>query len=294
MIDLEKQYWAAFNVFFLFGPKKFSLLLKHFGSAQKAWKAPEGDFHGLPLHKGLLLKFFTFRQNFKIQNYLDRLTTEGITLVTLGDSRYPKLLKEIGDPPFALNIKTKIDLKRLFSMPALAVVGTRKMSGYGRVVTQQLTAGLVEKGYLIVSGLARGVDITAHQTALLKGGLTIAVLGSGIDCVYPIEHLRISREIVEKGALVSEFPLGYRPFPTNFPIRNRIISGLSTGIVVTEAAEKSGSMITVTAAAEQGREVFAVPGQITSFSSLGTSEILKKGAKLVTKVEDILEELPQF
>ena len=214
-----------------------------------------------------------------------------ITL-TIKDSNYPKLLREISSPPPVLYVNTSRPLEELFKNPAIAVVGTREITYYGRTVTQEITRDLVKRGIMIVSGLARGVDICAHTTALESNGLTIAVLGSGLDCVYPAEHQRIAKIISENGAVISEFPLGTRPNSPNFPRRNRIISGLSLGVVVTQAAERSGTMITASFAADQGREVFAVPGPITSPYSRGTAVLINKGAKLVTNVNDILEELP--
>lgn len=216
-----------------------------------------------------------------------------ITL-TLKDKNYPKLLREISNPPPVLYVQTSRKLEEIFANPAISVVGTRNISSYGRIVTQKITRDLVQHGFTIVSGLARGVDVCAHQTALVHSGLTIAILGSGIDCIYPPEHLRIANQIAQNGAIISEFPLGTRASALNFPRRNRIISGLSLGVVVTEASQKSGTMITASYAADYGREVFAVPGPITSYYSKGTSELIKKGAKMVTEVQDILEEFPDL
>ncbi|MBI2028947.1 DNA-protecting protein DprA [Candidatus Gottesmanbacteria bacterium] len=214
--------------------------------------------------------------------------------VSLEDKIYPPLLKEIQSPPKRLYINTKIDINKLFKTKAIAVIGTRNITAYGRQVTQKITKELVKRGFIIVSGLARGIDYIAHQTALKEGGLTIAVLGCGLDRIYPAEHARLAAEIIKNGALVTEFPLHTQITRQNFPIRNRIISGLSQGVVICEAAEKSGTMITASFAADQGREVFAIPGPITSPTSSGVSALLKKGAKLVTNVDDILEELPDY
>lgn len=213
--------------------------------------------------------------------------------LTLNNRSYPALLKEIHNPPQILYIKTKKRVNTLFKKPAVAIVGTRNSTSYGRVATCKITSQLVKRGFTIVSGLARGIDILAHKTAILENGLTIAVLGSGIDRIYPPEHIPVAQEIIKNGAIISEFPLGTRALPGNFPIRNRVISGLSLGVVVVEAGVKSGAMITVSYAAEQGREVFAIPGPITSPYSQGTNELIKKGAKLVTDISDILEELPK-
>lgn len=217
-------------------------------------------------------------------------------MITVGleDKIYPHLLKEIQSPPKKLFIETKVDIKKLFNTKAIAVVGTRSITNYGREVTKKITLELVERGFIIVSGLARGIDYIAHQTALNEGGLTIAVLGCGLDRIYPVEHARLAAEIIKNGALVTEFPLYTQITRQNFPIRNRIISGLSLGVVVCEAAQNSGTMITAGFAADQGREVFAIPGPITSETSKGVSALLKKGAKLVTDVNDILEELENY
>lgn len=293
-MENDKKYWLAFNAFFLIGPKKFALLLKYFGSAKIAWEVPDKEIREINLGTKTTEKFLLFRKTFDIGKYLQKIEKEGITVLTLNDKDYPKLLKEIADPPPVLYVKTNLSLTGLFQKQAIAIVGTRNISSYGRVVTQKITQELVDRGITIVSGLARGIDVCSHKAAIEAGGLTLAVLGSGIDQIYPAEHLRMAEEIVRNGALISEFPLGMRAFPGNFPVRNRIISGLSQGVVVTEAAEKSGTMITASYAADQGREVFAVPGPITSPLSAGTSALLKKGAKLVTGVADILEELPSL
>ncbi len=290
----EKKYWLAFSAFFAFGPVRFSLLLKYFGSAKKAWEASEKEYSKINLGEKATSKFFSFREAFKIENYIEMLKKEEIKYITLKYRDYPKLLKEISDPPYVLYIKSKLSLNELFSPPSIAIVGTRNISSYGKIMTERFSYELTQRGIIVVSGLARGVDFIAHSVCLKNRGRTIAVLGCGLDQMYPTEHIRIGKEIVESGALISEFPMGMRAFPFNFPIRNRIISGLSLGVIVTEAASKSGSLITASCAAEQGREVFAVPGQVTSIYSGGTSELLKKGAKVATSITDILEEFPQF
>ncbi len=211
--------------------------------------------------------------------------------LTIQDLFYPKILKEINNPPALLYVESSFDLVKLWRKPALAVVGTRHITAYGLWATQKLVGGLVDKGLVIVSGLAKGVDICAHLTALKKGGLTLAVLASGFDHIYPPEHETIAYQISQKGALISEFAPTVKAKPAYFAQRNRIIAGLSLGVLVIEAAEKSGSLITATWAADFGREVFAVPGPINSLYAKGVNQLLQKGAKLVEKVEDILEEL---
>lgn len=213
--------------------------------------------------------------------------------VKIPDRNYPQLLKEIINPPSVLYIETfQKDLQKLFQIPAVAVVGSRKITSYGRAVTRKLTKQLVEKGFLIVSGLAKGVDLCAHQTTIENGGFTIAVLGSGLDQIYPPQHVAIAQTITKHGALISEFPPGTKAQASHFPQRNRIIAGLTFGVLVTQAAEKSGSLITASFAADFGREVFAVAGPINSYYSKGTNQLIQKGAKLVTDINDILEELP--
>lgn len=213
-----------------------------------------------------------------------------ILTLALEDPRYPALLKEISDPPSRLYVKTSaIDI---FDTPMVAVVGTRHMTSYGREITQKLTLGLVAEGFTIVSGLAWGVDTVAHETAIENGGKTIAVLGSGIDIVWPPSNARLYSQIAKRyGAVVSELPGRLRSDTVVFKRRNRIISGLCLGVLVTEGAENSGALVTARYAAEQGRDVFAVPGPITSLYSRGPAKLIKDGATLVESVEDIIDEL---
>lgn len=215
---------------------------------------------------------------------------EEIAALTIDDPKYPRLLKEISDPPAVLYVRgrgSKINLEK-----TIAVVGTRQITPYGRNVTQKLVTELVQYGFTIVSGMALGVDTVSHETAIAAGGKTIAVLGCGIDIIAPPSNTELYWRIVHGGgAIVSEMPLGFRPNKKLFVTRNRIISGLSLGVVVTEGAKKSGSLITARYAAEQGREVFAVPGSVTSKYSGAASFLLKNGAKLVESADDILDEL---
>jgi len=295
----EKKYWVAFNVFDGIGPLRFKLLLNYFGTAEKAFNAAEEKLMEVGLGEGLVKRFIEFRKTFDFDGYFQKLEKLGIGVLCVDEEGYPKLLKEVQSYPPVLYIKVRdmgpaSTAKRgeVLGRKAVAVVGTRKVTGYGRQVTEMIVEGLVASGLVVVSGLARGVDEIAHKTTINNKGLTIAVLGCGLDLIYPPEHKDLAEKVVESGgAVVSEFPMGMAAVPGNFPARNRIISGLSLGVVVTEAAEDSGSLITASCAAEQGRDVFAVPGPITSPLSRGTSELIKKGAKLVSGVEDILEEL---
>ena len=283
----ERLFWLAFSAFPLIGPKRFALLFEYFRDARTAWQADAGTLLKLGLRSETVNSFVNFRNNFDLKSYFNELKREGISFLTLADSDYPANLKEIDDAPFLLYIKGRIKKEDEI---AIGVVGSRRATTYGQQVTQSLVKDLVLKKITIISGLAFGVDTIAHQTAL-DGGRTIGVWAGGLDTLVGFQK-RVSEEIVRKGsAILSEFPLGFSPNKTTFPQRNRIISGLSLGILVTEAAARSGSLITASFAASQGREVFAVPGPITSFYSAGTAFLLKQGAKLVTNVEDILEEI---
>lgn len=212
-------------------------------------------------------------------------------VIKLGETEYPYLLAQIADPPKRLYVKGKLLPQ---DRRAVAVVGTRTPTEYGRKITRQLVAGLVKAGLTIVSGLARGIDGEAQRAAIGSGGRTIAVLAHGLDMIYPPEHSKLAQEIVQHGALVTELAVGRKIDKANFVLRNRIISGLSLGVVVIEGKSRSGTKITARLAAEQGREVFAVPGPVHSLMSQAPMELIQTGAKLVTKVEDILEELPRI
>jgi len=223
-----------------------------------------------------------------VENQLKLSKTYGVNIISFWDAEYPIRLKEIYDPPALLFVKGSISK---VNDKCVAIVGTRSPSSYGKLVTEQICSGLVNSGYTIISGLARGVDTIAHQTAVKLNGRTIAVIGSGFDYMYPPENKRLAEMIAESGAIISEFPFQTIPDPANFPRRNRIISGLSLGILISEAGSKSGALITAYHALEQNREVFAIPGQITSVRSSGTNRMIQEGAKLVTDISDILQEL---
>lgn len=289
----ETSYWVAFSVFPGIGPVRFKLLLDYFGTAKAAWDATNVELRATGIGEKLIVTFDLFRKQFSIEDYGNQLAASDIHVLTLLDPRYPKLLKEITDAPFVLYIKAKPGMEKINLDRTIGVVGTRKITHYGEDVTKRLVSGLVSYGFTIVSGLAYGVDAVAHQAAIDSAGKTIAVLGCGIDIIAPPSNARLYHQIGEEGcgAIVSEMPLGLRPNKGLFPARNRIISGLSLGVLVTEGADDSGALITARNAGEQGREVFAVPGPITSPYSRGPAQLIKKGAKLVERVEDILEEL---
>ncbi len=285
---MEAIYWLGFSVFPGVGPKKFQLLIDRFGTAERAWKANEGELKTV-LGKALTPQLVAFREKFSLEEYEKQLRMSGVNFLTLQDKDYPALLKEIADPPFVLYVKGN---KSILSSQGVAIVGTRKITAYGREVTTRIAEQLVASNYMIVSGLALGVDAVAHNVCLENGGRTVAVLGCGVDCCYPGANKKLYDEIIENnGAIVSEFPLSMQPSLGSFPSRNRIIAGLSQAVVVTEGASDSGALYTTEDAFSVGRKVFAVPGPITSSLSKGPLGLVAKGAQLVTSVDDILVSL---
>jgi DNA processing protein len=265
------------------------MLINHFGTPEAVISASASSLrkiHGIDLRiisniKNCMDITFGDKQFFHLEK-------QRADLITLWDKIYPLRLKSIFDAPVFFFYQGCIDL---LDKPAIAIVGTRIPSSYGRQLTMELTEKLVKTGFVIVSGLARGVDTVAHQTALRSGGKTIAVLGGALDWIYPPENKELAVSITENGGLLSEYPMRTKPEAMNFPKRNRIISGLSLGVLVTEAGENSGALLTAYNALEQNREVFSVPGPITSERSRGTNFIIKEGAKLVQNVQDITDEL---
>ena len=274
------------------GPLRIRRLIGHFGSAKAVLDA---DVHDLCLVEGIDEKKATkIKQKIDrrfVDDQLLRVEKQKVRLITLWDPDYPDILKSIYDAPVLLYVKGALDEK---NGNRLAVVGTRSSTSYGQWATEHLCEDLARRGVVIVSGMARGIDTLAHRGAIKGGGKTIAVLGSGVDVVYPPENEGLYERISETGAVISEFPMKTEPAPGHFPRRNRIISGLSLGTVVVEAGHKSGALITAYMALEQGREVFAVPGSIRSRTTRGTHKLIKEGAKLVESVEDILTEIPQW
>jgi len=263
-------------------------ILAVFPSAADAWRADLAELQSTGLDSKSIHAIIEARKGVDPQKEYEQVVQNKIDILTWDDPTYPKLLKQIGDPPPVLYIRGTLKEEDAW---AIGVVGTRHVTTYGRTVSETLARDLAANHITVVSGLARGVDGVAHQAAINAGGRTIAVLGCGVDIVYPPDHRKLAHEIVEHGALVSDYPPGTQPEGVNFPPRNRIISGMSLGVVVIEAGEPSGALITSDFALEQGREVFAVPGSIFSKASKGTNKLIQKGAKLVTCVADILEEL---
>ncbi len=288
----ERSYVLGFSVFPGVGPKRFSDLISTFGSAKAAW---EGDSAALVriIGKSYGNNFLRFREKYSITDYEEKLRERSVWYLTYDDEAYPLSLKAIANPPFVLYGKgDKQVLHSLMHHTSVGVVGTRKVTLYGRDVTEMLTSELVYAGCVIVSGLALGVDAIAHSTTIQHQGITIAVLGSGVDVCHPMSNLSIYHEIISRGGVViSEYPLGEPPSKGSFPSRNRIITGLSQAIVVTEGSEDSGALYTAHHAFEIGRPVFAVPGPITSALSKGPNALLRKGAMLITSGHDILEHL---
>jgi len=284
----RERYYVGFNLVRGIGPARLRMLIDAFGDVERAWHAPADALYRVGLDRRSLENLLETRARVDLDREVRRVAAVGAHILTWEDEGYPKLLAEIPDPPPVLYVRGELKPEDAW---AVAVVGTRRASTYGREVTRRLVSVLAQSGVTIVSGLARGVDAVAHQTALEAGGRTIAVLGCGIDLVYPPEHRELARRIAAQGALVSEYPLGTQPEPGNFPPRNRIISGLSLGVVITEAGRDSGALITADYAAEQGRDVFAVPGSILSAGCAGTNRLIQDGAKPVLDAADILQEL---
>lgn len=281
----ERNYWLAFSSFPGVGPIKFKKLLKELKTAKKAWNSNQID---KILGQKLTIELTEFKKRYSVELYSRELKKRKVRFLTLNDKEYPKLLAQIPNPPFVLYIRGKID----FDLPSIGIVGTRKITSYGREVTSLFASELSLNGFTVVSGLALGVDAQAAKSTLDVKGKTIAVLGCGVDCVTPLENEALYNSIVQHGgAIVSEYPLGYPPTLGSFPSRNRIIAGLSQGVLVTEGAEDSGSLITADYALKFKRPVFAVPGPITSTLSKGPFKLISKGAKLVTSPNDILKEL---
>ncbi len=296
----ERDYYLGFSMASGIGPKTFSLLLQHFGSAEFAWNASKSEL--VPILKPVLTsKFLSFRKNFDFKKYKDQLRKQKIFFVTLLDREYPKLLKQISNPPIVLyakgnmqlvyGLQTTVDSSQKAEGMAIAIVGTRHITSYGRQITEMFAGELAGAGLIIVSGMALGVDGVAHSSTIAAKGKTIAVLGNGVDTPYPAENEKLYEEILDNGgAIVSEYPPGMKASVGTFPARNRIVAGLSAGILVTEGASDSGSLITANFGLEFGRKVFAVPGPITSPLSKAPLDLIAKGARLVTSPQDILRE----
>ena len=284
--------WVALNMTPGIGPRAAAKLLERFGSAEAVYSATRAELEKLRLIPEAVDSIIARDLFVRAEAEIETVRKLGADLLILDDGVYPDLLREIYDPPITLYVKGAWEA--CLDQPCVAVVGSRRCSTYGQNAALMLARDLAQRGVTVVSGFARGIDAAAHRGALEAGGRTVAVLGTGMGEFYPRDHKRLADEILDRGgAIVTQFPLGTPPVAENFPYRNRIISGLSLGVVVVEAAENSGSLITARLAIEQNREVFAVPGNITSRNSFGTNYLIKgAGAKLVQQWQDIASELP--
>ncbi len=282
----NKEAIVALNMVNEIGSARLAKLLKFFATAQEILRAPEHRLIASGLNEKTAAKIRAIK-NQDVEREFNLAKRLGLNILIQDDPEYPQILKQISSPPLALYVKGEIIEQ---DESALAIVGSRLASFSGLSLAEKFAADLAVRGITIISGLARGVDTAAHQGALKVNGRTIAVMGSGFNQLYPVENKKVAEEISENGAVISEFCLDEKPLNYNFPRRNRIVSGLSRGVVVVEAAQNSGALITADFALEQGRDVFALPGKIDARNSAGTNQLIKQGAKLVTCVEDILDE----
>jgi DNA processing protein len=286
----EELYWLALRMVPGLGTRRTGQLLDRLHSPQAIFRATATELEGAGLSGGVARSIASGISFEEAAGQQQKMREAGAVLITLGDARYPEALRKIYDPPPVLFARGRVDL---LPSVCIGVVGTRRPTPYGVAAAERLAGDLARAGVTIVSGMARGIDTIAHKATLSAEGTTIAVLGCGVDIVYPSENRKLVGEIAARGLIVSEFPMETTAFPQNFPIRNRIISGLSSGILVIEGAQYSGSAITARLAMDQGREVFAVPGNITSKMSWGPNLLIKQGAKLVQDWNDVIVDLPE-
>ena len=288
MSNKDIKYWLGFSIIPGIGRVKLAQLENYFSNLEDAWKATPADLKHAGLDSSLINTITSGRSKISLAEEMEKIDHYGVKVLTWHDPDYPARLKEIYDYPPLLYVRGSLLPEDEW---CLAVVGTRRVSVYGRQVTEEIVADLARNKITIVSGLAKGTDSIAHRSALDAGGRSIAIFACGLDIVYPSENATLARSLIQQGALISEYPLGTRPRVDNFPRRNRIMSGLSLGVLVIEAGETSGALITANRALEQNREVFAIPGSILSPASKGTNRLIQEGAKLVRSYTDILEEL---
>lgn len=288
MSEDPKRYWIGLNLVKGIGSARMRALLEHFGSAQAAWEASPGELEAAGLSPRLAEAVAQARASQALERAWAAIQEQGLGVLTWEDPAYPRRLKEIDQPPPVLYLRGALAEEDQW---AVAIVGTRRATAYGRQAADELAAGLARRGITVVSGLARGIDAIAHQAALKAGGRSLAVLGCGVDQVYPPEHRRLAEQLCERGGLLSDYPPGTPPEVANFPPRNRIISGLSLAVVVIEAGESSGALITASFASEQGRAVFALPGSIYAPQSKGTNRLIQEGAQIYLDIPGLLEAL---
>lgn len=284
----DKRFWVGFTLVKGIGAVRLRALLDYFGDAETAWNASLFDLVGAGLSPKLAERILQVRSVVNLDEYIAQTVRNGIRILTWNDPEYPAHLSEIDQPPPVLYLRGEMTPEDAW---AVAIVGTRSITPYGRQVTEELATALAQNGVTIVSGLARGVDAVAHRAALNAGGRTLAVLGSGVDKIYPPEHRALAEQIAAQGAILSDYAPGTPPDSANFPPRNRIISGLSMAVVVVEAGDTSGALITAEFAVEQGREVFAVPGSIFAPQSRGPNHLISNGAKILLSPQSVLEAL---
>lgn len=287
MID-PKAYWVGFNLVKGIGAVRLRNLIQHFGDVETAWHASPQEMRAAGLGPKLIETMQQVRAGVSLELVWERVHSLGIQVLTWEDEAYPRRLKEIDQPPPVLYLRGNLLPEDEW---AVAIVGTRGITAYGRQVTAEIASVLARRGVTVISGLARGIDAEAHKAALNAGGRTLAVLGSGVDQIYPPEHRQLANQIIASGALMSDYAPGTPPDGVNFPPRNRIISGLSMAVIVIEAGERSGALITAEFAADQGREVFAVPGNINAPKSVGCNRLIHQGARPLLTPEDVLESL---
>ncbi|NLJ50258.1 MAG: DNA-protecting protein DprA [Candidatus Atribacteria bacterium] len=285
----DLPFWVAFNHLPGIGPVRFQKIIETFGSASDAWKASPKDLIQC-LGEKIVEEILPVKSSLQPEEVFQKIVKRGIQILPISDEQYPALLRDITYPPYLLYQRGDFDFRSYKKW--IALVGTRRATPYGKKAARYLARSLAEEGWVVVSGLALGIDGEAHYGALEGEGKTVAVLGTGVDIVYPGSNRGLAERILhQKGALISEFVPGFGPQKESFPVRNRLISGLSLAVVVVEAPAKSGALITVNFALEQGREVMAVPGSIFSSQSEGTHQLINQGARLVHSVADIVEEL---
>jgi len=286
--DSDIKYRVGFNLIHGIGRVKLTQLENYFDCLEDAWQAPAAELKHAGLDSNSVRAIVGRRPEISPEAEMEKLERFNVQAISYHDTAYPARLREIYDYPPIIYVRGSLLPEDEW---CLAVVGTRRASVYGRQVTEEMVTDLVANRITVVSGLAKGVDTVAHRSALAAGGRTIAIFASGLDIVYPAENTELARRIIQQGALISEYPLGTKPRAEYFPRRNRIMSGMSLGVLVTEAGETSGALITANMALEQNREVFAIPGSVLSPVSRGTNDLIKEGAKLVSRYTDILEEL---
>ena len=285
----EELHWIALRLVPGLGPRKSGMLIDRFRTPQAVFRASVSELEGSGISGAIARSIHSGCAFEEAADQHQKMLESGAVAIPITHPNYPELLRQIFDPPLVLFARGKIELLR---GTGFAVVGTRRPTPYGLAVAEKLSAELARAGLTIVSGMARGIDTAAHRGALSADGSTIAVLGCGVDIVYPSENKKLAADIASKGLLISEFPMGAVAFPQNFPIRNRIVSGISVGLLVVEGAQYSGSAITAKLALDQGRELFAIPGNITSKLSWGPNLLIKQGAKLVHDWNDVVVDLP--